>query len=88
LGISSDKNFRAMIETLAPLADAVFATQSSSPRSASADEIAREARKFCSHVEIHVPPQAALDAALLRAAPNDVVCVTGSFFNLAEISHP
>ncbi|HEX8234611.1 MAG TPA: folylpolyglutamate synthase/dihydrofolate synthase family protein [Abditibacteriaceae bacterium] len=85
LGILADKDYRAMIATLAPLAHTVIATQSESPRAAAATEIAREAALFCEHVEVVTPVNAACQRALALAQPHDVICVTGSFYTVAEV---
>lgn len=85
LGILADKDHQAMVSTLAPLAHTVIATQSSSPRAAPATEIARGAAQFCEHVEVVTPVTAALQRALAVAQRRDVVCVTGSFYTVAEV---
>ncbi len=84
-GILADKDFAAMIGILAPLAHTVIATQSDSPRAAGAEIVAAEARRHCSIVEIVTPMQAAVERALQLAAPDDVICVTGSFYTIAEV---
>jgi dihydrofolate synthase/folylpolyglutamate synthase len=85
LGILEDKDYAKMIEILAPLADVVIATRSPSPRAAAAETLAQKAREFCAHVEIRTPVTAALERALELAAENDIICVTGSFYTLAEV---
>ena len=85
LGILLDKDYVAMTEVLAPLADVVIATQSHSPRAATAELVAAEARKFCDRVEVVTPVQGAVERALELATENDVICVTGSFYTISEI---
>jgi len=85
LGILLDKDYAAMIEQLAPLADCVIATCSPSPRAAGADLVATEARRYCGQVEVVEPVAAAVERALQIAAPEDIVCVTGSFYTIAEV---
>jgi dihydrofolate synthase/folylpolyglutamate synthase len=85
LGILVDKDYGAMITTLAPLAHIVIATQSDSPRAAAASDIAREAALFCEHVEVVTPVTAACRRALALAQPDDVICITGSFYTIAEV---
>ncbi len=84
LGILADKDYRAMIALLAPLAARVVATQSNSPRACAADEVALESQQFCDHVEIVVPVRAALEAARQSSTRNDIICVTGSFYTVGE----
>jgi dihydrofolate synthase/folylpolyglutamate synthase len=85
LGILADKDYRAMIAALAPLAHTVIATQSESPRAAAATDVAREAGHFCEHVEVATPVSVACQRALALAQPNDVICITGSFYTVAEV---
>lgn len=85
LGILADKDYAAMVHILAPGAAAVVATQSSSPRAVSAEAVAEAARRWCGDVTLRTPVQAAMDDAMAMARPSDVVCVTGSFYTLAEV---
>ncbi len=84
LGILKDKDFRAMIAQLAPLATQIVATQSTSPRACEAQVIADEARQFCQQVEIVVPVQSAVARALSSSTRSNIVCVTGSFYTISE----
>ena len=85
LGILADKDYAAMTACLAPLAQTVIATQSSAPRAALAEVVAQEARRYCANVEIITPVPAAVERALQIAGANDVICVTGSFYTIAEV---
>ncbi len=85
LGILADKDFAQMTQILAPLAKTVIATQSNSPRAATASQIAEIARQFCHHVEEITPVEAALARAKLLARPEDTILVTGSFTTIAEV---
>ena len=85
LGILGDKDYAAMTACLAPLADTVIATQSTSPRAVSAEVVAEEARLHCSHVEVITPVATAVERALQIAKPDDLICVTGSFYTIAEV---
>ncbi len=85
LGILLDKDYTAMTEILAPLAQTVVATQSHSPRAAGSALVAEVAKQYCPHVEESPTPQTALERALQLASENDVICVTGSFYTISEI---
>jgi dihydrofolate synthase/folylpolyglutamate synthase len=85
LGILADKDWAEMTEVLAPLADIVIATQSHSPRAARAAVIAQQAQEHCAHVETSTPVPAAARRALELAGENDVICITGSFYTVAEV---
>jgi dihydrofolate synthase/folylpolyglutamate synthase len=85
LGILQDKDWAAMIEILAPLADVVIATSSPSPRAADAEMLAQKARLLCAHVETSTPVASAVRRALELTSENDIICVTGSFYTIAEV---
>ncbi len=76
VGMMADKDARAVARALAPVASAVYATRPASPRAAAPAAIARLYR--------HVPSRAfddlasALGAARAEAAPDEMLCVTGS----------
>ena len=84
-GISADKDWRAMIEILAPLAKVFIATQAQHPRAASSEILAADARIFCPRVEAISSVPQAVNRALELASRDDVICICGSFFVLGEI---
>ncbi len=77
-----DKDVDAMLERLAPVADALVATSSSSPRALSADDLADRARRYVSRVVAVDDPVAAVRAA---RELGDSVLVTGSLYLLADL---
>jgi dihydrofolate synthase/folylpolyglutamate synthase len=85
LGILEDKDYGQMIEILAPLAAAVIATQSPSPRSAPAETIAAKVSSLGIPVHTIRPVTAAVQKALHIAKPDDIVVLTGSFYTLGEL---
>nr|MDP9283178.1 bifunctional folylpolyglutamate synthase/dihydrofolate synthase [Chloroflexota bacterium] len=76
IGMMQDKDARAVARALAPVASAVYATRPASSRAAAPAAIARLYRR--------VPTRAfddlasALSAARADAAPDEMICVTGS----------
>lgn len=84
-GILADKDYSEMVHILAPLASVVIATQSTSPRSAPAEEIARQVQEMQIPNHVIRPVTAAVQKALELAAPDDIVLVTGSFYTLGEM---
>lgn len=85
LGILADKDFAQMTQILAPLAKIVIATQSNSPRAATASQIAAIARNHCQDVEEITPVAAAVARAKILARDGDTILVTGSFTTIAEV---
>ena len=74
-----------VLRELAPLAHAVFVTEPRWRRRQPAEELAVVARKYCTRVQVLVPPVQAARAALRQAAADDVVLVTGSFFVVGDV---
>jgi dihydrofolate synthase/folylpolyglutamate synthase len=85
LGILADKDYEQMIEILAPMAHAVIATQSTSPRSAPAETIAAQVSALGIAVQTIRPVTAAVQKAIQMAAPDDIVVLTGSFYTLGDL---
>jgi dihydrofolate synthase/folylpolyglutamate synthase len=85
-GFSADKDVSAIAAELErlPRLERVVATRAPHPRAAAADAVAGAflEREINTTWEEDVP--AALEAALSFAAPEDMVCVTGSLFVAAE----
>jgi len=72
---------------LVPACDIVFATQSTSPRALSADELAAVIAKVGKGPEVFVDPdpRSAMVSAYRLASSNQVVLVTGSFTLIADL---
>ena len=87
-GCSAGKNHRAMLGLMAPRCRSLIATQADSPRAIAAPEIAdaASAAGITAVRAIANPPEAVM-TALREAAPDEVVCVTGSFFVAGEVRH-
>lgn len=84
-GASSDKDARAMLQVLAPLADRLTLAQANHPRANSTAELAAMARELSSQVQEEADVNRALELAIERADARDIVCVCGSFFLLGDV---
>jgi len=85
LGVSSDKDVGGIIDGLAPLSSIAIVTGTHHPR---ALEPARLAAQFSERgitPEVTENITSAVDLALARARPEDLVCATGSIFVVAEV---
>ena len=69
-----------------PPADKVIVSRSGHPRSADPAQLADLVRSVNAHCPISVQPdlESALNEALAWAKPNDLICVTGSIFVVAQ----
>ncbi|MHB1006755.1 MAG: bifunctional folylpolyglutamate synthase/dihydrofolate synthase [Chloroflexota bacterium] len=84
LGMSSDKDVAGIVRELAPAAAHVIATRSHHPRSAPAEALAEQCRPYAEVVETAPDVASALATATAQAGPEDLICVTGSLFAMAE----
>jgi dihydrofolate synthase/folylpolyglutamate synthase len=82
LGLMKDKDARAVVRLLLPLASAVEATTPRGPRGLAATEVARLVRGV--PVRVHADLGAALSAARAATSANEIVCVTGSLALVGE----
>ncbi|WP_159738771.1 bifunctional tetrahydrofolate synthase/dihydrofolate synthase [Vibrio atypicus] len=77
-----DKDIKATLEALAPIASHWYPASLSGPRAASADEL-------CQYLPAanarYSTPIEAFEAAMTNAAPQDVILVVGSFHTVGEV---
>lgn len=87
VSILRDKDAAEMIRHLAPRCDIVFATQSSSSRALSADELAELINEVDKDTEVFVDPEphSAMVSAYRLATSNQVVLVTGSLTLISDL---
>jgi dihydrofolate synthase / folylpolyglutamate synthase len=88
LGVSRVHHPAEVVAELAPLATRVFATASTHHTAVPAEETAAMARAHTKDVEVVTPVAEAVAAARAVARPEDAICVTGSFFTVAEAGEP
>jgi len=85
-GCSADKNWRDMLGLLAPRCADLVITRAASHRAADPAELAQAARQAGAALVEAVPDAAeAARACLRRAGPDDIACVSGSFFVAGEV---
>jgi dihydrofolate synthase / folylpolyglutamate synthase len=87
VSILRDKDAAEMIRHLAPRCDIVFATQSSSSRALTADELAELINEVDKDTEVFVDPEphSAMVSAYRLATSNQVVLVTGSLTLISDL---
>jgi dihydrofolate synthase/folylpolyglutamate synthase len=84
-GASADKDIGGMLAELLPRVSRLIVTQAVHPRAADPEEVAEVARSHGLRVEVSVPCSSALDRALERVRPEEVILATGSVFVVGEI---
>ena len=86
LGICTDKDYKKMIQILAPNADLIIATKAKTPRAAPPQTIVKEAAQYINENKIMVTkniPQA-INCALSNSKEDDLICITGSLYTVGE----
>ena len=84
-GVLSDKDHKAMLKKLAPLAEWVILTKPKEKRALHPGDILPLARMYSNSVEIIEDSEQALSLAFTLAGEDDLICVTGSLFLVGEI---
>ena len=86
VGISADKDVDGILRELVPHASLMVLTCSGSPRACRPDDLLRRARAAGGVEAVAcASPAEALALARERARPDDLVCVTGSFYLAGEV---
>jgi dihydrofolate synthase/folylpolyglutamate synthase len=92
LGVSADKDLNGILNAILPVARHVLLTQSHHPRAATAESLAEwitarvnQDNKHPTDLQQIVPIDQALDAAQALAGKDDLICITGSLFVVAEL---
>lgn len=84
LGVNRDKHLADMLATFAPLQPVIIATQSRHPRAMDAREVQAVCQDAGLTARVIPDVRQALVAARETAGPEDLVCVFGSLFVVAE----
>jgi dihydrofolate synthase/folylpolyglutamate synthase len=83
-GASADHPFADALQELLPLAHQIFATRSRHPRAADPEALRQTIADLEYGSSIASSVSAALDTALQSADLNDLICITGSIFTVAD----
>ncbi len=83
-GFSREKDWPAMLRQLAPAAEELLLTAANSPRAVPPDQLADEARPLLANVTTAPDIGTALQELLRRAAPEELLCVTGSLYLVGD----
>jgi len=84
LGVSADKDYRGLIEVLAPLFDIVIATRAVHPRAFDEIALAEVCKDFSRDVRSMPSIARAMELAVGLAGAGGFVCATGSLFVVGE----
>ncbi|MGB9803628.1 bifunctional folylpolyglutamate synthase/dihydrofolate synthase [Desulfofundulus sp.] len=84
IGMLGDKERSRVVAELAPRAREVVVTRPNSPRAGDWQRLAEEARKYVPRVHTMESVPGAVEYALSLARPDELVCITGSLYMVAE----
>jgi len=84
-GALRDKAVDEIAGILFPLASDVIFTQPNTSRSISASQLAEITGHHASHFTIIPDAEKALESAMAQAAPQDVICITGSLYLVGQL---
>lgn len=84
IGIMRDKNYKSILQTLAPIADHLILTQPNIPRAASPALLQKALERNGEKAEIVEGVQRAIDRGLSMASSEDLLCITGSLYTVGE----
>lgn len=84
IGMLADKEREKVLALLAPLADSIIVTKPNSPRVGQWQEMAQMAKKYTSNVYLVEDIAAAVEKGLSLTGPDDLLCITGSIYMVAE----
>ncbi|MDO7786263.1 bifunctional folylpolyglutamate synthase/dihydrofolate synthase [Desulforamulus aquiferis] len=84
LGMLADKERAKVVAELAPLAKTIIVTRSNSPRAGDWQRVAQYAREYVKDVMVEECVEKAVELALNNAGSEELVCITGSLYMIAE----
>jgi len=85
VGMMADKDIEGVLRRLMPLAENVILTKPRYQRAASPEEIARRIGPGAEKCLMISDMSEALDRARELAAPDDLICITGSLYFAGEV---
>ncbi len=83
-GASADHPFTDALRELLPVVERTLVTRSRHPRAATPETLLEAATRLGSRASIVTPVEEAVAAALQNSEINDLICVTGSIFTVAD----
>ncbi|NSW90564.1 MAG: bifunctional folylpolyglutamate synthase/dihydrofolate synthase [Firmicutes bacterium] len=85
MGVLRDKEYKAMLEIIAPLADKFITVTPLSERALPAAELAENIRAYCKNVLISDTIESGIKTALQIYSGDDIICAFGSLYYIGEI---
>jgi len=84
IGMLADKERQKVMEILGPLASAIVVTKPNNPRALDWQSMAEIARNFTPEVYLEEKVEDAVEKGLTLVGPDDLLCITGSIYMVAD----
>lgn len=84
VGVLRDKDLHAIVAPFTPLAEFAWTVTTRHPRSREAEDLANQVGEWGMRADPAVSVSDAIKHAMERAAPRDLICITGSLSTVAE----
>lgn len=84
IGMLADKEREKVLAQLVPLTEIIIVTKPNNPRSGEWQQMAEEAKKYVPQVYLEEEIKAAVEFAKNIAEEDDLICITGSLYMVAE----
>jgi len=85
MGVLKDKEYKAMIEVIAPIADRIITVTPLSERALSAVELAEIIKPYCKNVSISGTIESGIITAVQIYTNYDIICAFGSLHYIGEV---
>ena len=85
LGILADKDVENMIAEMAPVGDEIIVTTPNIFRAMEAEELGKRISKYNKNYTVEPNIEKAIDLALSKAGPNDIILFSGSLYLIGDV---
>lgn len=85
IGVLKDKEYKAMIEIIAPIADKVITVTPLDERALSAFELAKIIKPYCKNVLVSDTIESGIMKSIQIYTSNDIICAFGSLYYIGEV---
>lgn len=85
IGVLKDKDYKTVIEAVAPISDAFVTVTPNSERALPAKDLALFIKSYCKNVYVGDTIEEAVRTSINIASPDDVVCAFGSLYYIGSI---
>lgn len=85
VGVLKDKDYKALIETVAPISSGFVTITPNSDRALPAKDLGAFIKDYCKNVLISDTIEAAICTSIEMCSPDDLICAFGSLYYIGEV---